>query len=337
MPDDRLRIAFFSEQGSIFGKRHFAALLQQSGIDLCALIVSGSDASLETRSVRRRMRNAAWRLLHTLTGAAPAIDLTAFDMATEAWIRGITVLRPGRLKTRAFLETMRSLAPDLILCAGHQQIFPAALFRMPKIAAINFHPSLLPEGRGRNPCFWTIMTGQRRTGVTAHHISAGVDQGDIVLQESFELSGKETYTVLYEEVSRKSAGMIPEILTLCRQGSLPRIPQPEGGHTYGEPGEQDYRIDWSQPAVCIERRIRAGMDAPGAFSAINGKRMVFCAAGVEAVDGPPGVIMDISPSGALVGTGDKSLRVTRMRLDKKILSARAVAGIGGWKNGDRFS
>lgn len=343
MPDDRLRVAFFSEEGSIFGKRHFAALLQQQEIDLCALIVSAAPHGrarpdgMSGVAARSRMRNAAWRLLHMVARATPAIDLTAFDMATEAWIRGMAVLRPGRLKSRSFLETMRSLAPHLILCAGHQQIFPEALFRIPKIAAINFHPSLLPEGRGRNPCFWTIMTGQSRTGVTAHHISAGVDQGDMVLQTSFDLSGKETYTVLYEEVSRKSAGLIPEILAMCRRGVLTRIPQPDGGHTYREPAEQDYRIDWSQPAVCIERQIRAGMNAPGAFTGLNGKRIICCAATLETTDGPPGLILDISSSGVLVGTGDKSLRVTLMRLDKKNLSARAVAGIGGWKNGDRFS
>jgi methionyl-tRNA formyltransferase len=343
MPGDRLRVVMFSEEGSGFGKRHLAALLELSDIVLCALVVSaapqrpGRDARVPGATMRARLRHNVWRLLHAAVGAAPAMDLTAFDMAAEAWIRGIRVLRPRRLKDRTFLHALRALAPDVILCAGHQRILPASLLRMAPLAAINFHPSLLPEGRGRNPCFWTIVTGQTRTGVTAHHMSARVDAGDIVLQKAVDLAGTETYTSLYHQLSRMSAGMVPEVLAMCQAGWLPRLPQPAGGSVFGEPAEGDYRIDWSRGADAVERLIRAGMDQPGAYADIGGERVIVCAAGMEpAVTGQPGVILDLSARGVLVGAGSGSLWLTRLRLHGERVPAQEVAAQKGWRIGTRF-
>lgn len=331
---------FFSEEGSSFGKRHFSVLLQQPDIELCGLILSarppghldGGD------TLRQTLRNTVWRLAFTMAGVTPAIDLTAFSMPTEASIRGIPVLRPKRLKSASFLKKIHLLKPDVILCAGHQQIFPAVLLGLPSLGALNFHPSLLPEGRGRNPCFWTIVTGQTETGVTVHLMTTGVDQGDIVLQRAVPLNGSETYTSLYQTLSVMSADLIPELLHQLKSEALERVPQSVRGRPYREPAEADYRVDWTMPGDCIQRQIRAGMDAPGAFTEWKGTRVIVCAVTVRATEAvAPGEIRDITPEGVEVGCKVGSVVILRAQIDGETIPAHQLATYMGWRIGDLFS
>ena len=99
--------------------------------------------------------------------------------------------------------------------------------------------------------------------------------------------------------------MIPETLDLCRTGSPSRIPQPGGEWPiYGEPAEQNYRMQWSNDAVTLERLVRAGMDHPGAFTIIHEDQVVVCDARVEPDTGSsPGTILDLSDHGMQVPTG----------------------------------
>jgi methionyl-tRNA formyltransferase len=131
MSNDLLRVVFFSEEGSDFGKRHFAALLDLPEVEIAGVVVSPLSHTGEQPppgiTLRDRIRNTAWRRFHAVAGLSPEVDLAAFYMETEASIRGITFLRPRRIKKRSFIQTIRELAPDVILCAGHRQIFPESL------------------------------------------------------------------------------------------------------------------------------------------------------------------------------------------------------------------
>lgn len=331
---------FFSEEGSSFGKRHFSVLLQQPDIELCGLILRpwppGHPGGGDT--LRQTLRNTVWRLAFTMAGATPAIDLTAFSMPTEASIRGIPVLRPKRLKSASFLKKIHSLKPDVILCAGHQQIFPAALLGLPSLGALNFHPSLLPEGRGRNPCFWTIVTGQTETGVTVHFMTTGIDQGDIVVQRAIPLNGSETYTSLYQTLSTMSADLIPETLHQLKSETLQRIPQSAGGKPFREPVEADYRIDWTKQGDCIQRLIRAGMNAPGAYTEWRDTRVIVCDGTARATGvGAPGEIRDISPEGVEVGCKAGSVVIIHAQIDGDSVPVHQLATHMGWRVGDQLS
>lgn len=342
MSNNPLRVVFFTEEGSNFGKLHFAALLQLPGVEMAAVVVSpfrrkGSQRKNPGKTPRDRIRHAVWRRLHKVTGLSPEVDLTAFDMATESWVRNIDFLRPRRIRRKAFIQKIRDMAPDVIFCAGHQQIFPEALIQVSKLATINFHPSLLPACRGRNPWFWTILTGQTQTGITAHHMTRGVDEGDIIIQEKVPLTGKETYTELYDRLNRLSADMVPNVVALCRTGNLPRIPQHPGGSIFSEPTETDYRIDWARPAVEIERQVRACMIHPGATTEINGEMLTVCEADVEEKSGTPGIILEIAETGVVVSTGDGAVCIRRIRHREKEQTASEAARILNWQTGDRFS
>lgn len=341
MPNNLLRVVFFTEEGSNFGKLHFAALLNLTEVEIAAVVVSpfshtGEQKKNPGKTTRDRIRNAIWRHLHAVAGLSPEVDLTAFHMATEAWIRDIRFLRPRRIKQRSFIHTIRDMAPDVIFCAGHQQIFPESLIQTPKLTTINFHPSLLPECRGRNPWFWTILTGQQQTGVTAHHMTRGVDEGDIIIQENVPLTGTETYTELYDRLNRLSADMVPSIVALCRTGNLPHIPQRPGGTLFSEPTDSDYRIDWTKRAVEIERLVRAGMYHPGVEVELRNERFVLCDVGVEDGTGMPGCILEITEYGVLVSASDASLRIRRIRRHEQDLTAYEAAKDFSWQIGDHF-
>jgi methionyl-tRNA formyltransferase len=342
MPNDLLRVVFFTEEGSVFGKLHFAALLNLPEVEIAAVVVSPLSHTGEQKknpgiTLRDRIRNAAWRCLHAVAGLSPEVDLAAFYMVTEAWIRGIRFLRPRRIRRQSFIQTIRDLAPDVILCAGHQQIFPESLIQIPKLTTINFHPSLLPECRGRNPWFWTIFTGQQQTGVTAHHMTRGVDEGDIIIQEKVSLTGKETYTELYDRLNRLSADMVLSVVALCRTGNLSHIPQHPGGNLFSEPTDEDYRVEWTKSALEIERLVRAGMDHPGAFTTLNGKRIHLCKADVADETGPAGQILAITECGILSGASDTSLWIRRIRQNDQDRPACEIADECNWHVGDRFA
>jgi methionyl-tRNA formyltransferase len=342
MPNDLLRIVFFTEEGSNFGKLHFAALLNLPEVEIVAVVVSpfrytGTQKKNPGQTSRDRIRNAIWRRLHAIAGLSPEVDLTAFHVATEAWVRGIRFLRPRRIKKRSFIQTIRDMVPDVIFCAGHQQIFPESLIQTPKLTTINFHPSLLPACRGRNPWFWTILTGQQKTGVTAHHMTRGVDEGDIIIQEKVPLTGTETYTNLYDRLNKLSADMVPSVVALCRTGNLPHIPQQRGGSPFREPTDSDYHIDWSKSAIEIERLVRAGMDHPGAFTTLNGERVCLCNADIADETGPMGQILVINDHGVLVGTSDTSLWIRQIRQNDQDRLPCEVADEYHWAVGDRFA
>ena len=342
MANDLLRVIFFTEEGSNFGKLHFAALLNLPEVDIVAVVVSplsqtGAQVKNPGKTFRDRIRHAGWRRLHALAGLSPEVDLTAFHMATEAWVRRIPFLRPPRIRQKSFIRAIRELAPDVIFCAGHQHIFPETLIQTPRLTTVNFHPSLLPECRGRNPWFWTILTGQQQTGVTAHHMTRGVDEGDIIIQEKIPLDGTETYSTLYDRLNRLSADMVPNIVALCRTGNLSHIPQRPGGSIFSEPTEATYRIDWQKSAVEIERLIRACMNHPVARAEILDTRVMICSAEVVDGSGPaPGEIVEISENGILVGTGGQLLRILEIRDAGQICSAREIAAVAGWQTGNRF-
>ncbi|HIG47139.1 MAG TPA: methionyl-tRNA formyltransferase [candidate division Zixibacteria bacterium] len=342
MSNDLLRVVFFSEEGSDFGKRHFAALLDLPEVEIAAVVVSPLSHTGEQNlppgiTLRDRIRNAAWRCLHAVAGLSPKVDPAAFYMEAEVWIRGIPFLRPRRIKKRSFIQTIRELAPDVILCAGHRQIFPESLIQIPKLTAINFHPSLLPECRGRNPWFWTIVTGQQQTGVTAHHMTLGIDEGDIIIQEKVPLTGKETYMELYARLTGLSADMVPNVVALCRTGDLPSIPQRPGGSRFSDPSAADYRIDWTKPAIEIERGIRACMGQRGAITTLKGDRIYLCKADMADETGPVGQILTINERGVLAGTKDASLWIRRIRQNDQDLPANEVADDCNWQIGDRFA
>jgi len=183
---------------------------------------------------------------------------------------GLPVLQPRRVRTEAFLEKMRALAPDVLALAAFGQIIPQALLDLPPLGPINVHGSLLPAYRGAAPIQRAIMAGETVTGVTTMWMDAKLDTGDMMLSASLAIDTEETAGTLTPKLAILGANLLVETLDGLAAGTLQRLPQDNSRATLAPALlTTDGAIDWKQTAVTIANLIRGVSPKPGAYTAIH--------------------------------------------------------------------
>ena len=207
----------------------------------------------------------------------------------------IPILQPARIKDRQAIEEIRGLKPDAIIVMAYGQILPREVLEVPKIACLNLHASLLPRWRGAAPIQAAIAAGDRETGITVTYMDEGLDTGDILLQRTTDILPTDTGGSLHDRLAKIAPQALLESLELLARGSAPRIPQDNALATYAPKlKREDGKIDWSDAADVIERKIRAFDPWPGAFMTItaNGTRnlKIFSAEVLDS-QGRPGEIL----------------------------------------------
>jgi methionyl-tRNA formyltransferase len=183
----------------------------------------------------------------------------------------LPVLQPKRIKGEEAIAEIRELAPDVIVVMAYGQILPKAVLEIPRIACLNLHASLLPRHRGAAPIQAAIVAGDRETGISVMYMDEGLDTGDVLLQKRIEIASDETGGSLHYRLAAIAPAALSEALSLLQDGTAPRIPQDPSLATYATKLErEDGRLDWSEPAELIERKIRAFDPWPGAFTVLRG-------------------------------------------------------------------
>jgi methionyl-tRNA formyltransferase len=207
---------------------------------------------------------------------------------------------------------------DLIMCCGFPWKLPAELLELPRLGAINMHPSLLPKYRGAGPNVfgWLLRNDERETGMTVHRMAPEFDTGPILAQERVPI--EENDTVL--DVVRRLGPLIPEVLDralAAAEAGDPGTPQ-EGEGFYCEPFDESWRrVDWTQPAKQVHLQVRGwtGMEDHGhATAELDGaeaiiRRTRLVAATPESDGAAPGTILRRDDEGLLVQCGDGPLLV----------------------------
>ncbi|MGC2530684.1 MAG: methionyl-tRNA formyltransferase [Candidatus Acidiferrum sp.] len=185
---------------------------------------------------------------------------------------GIPVHQPEKIRPPEVQELLQKLAPDVIVIIAYGQIIPARLLPIPKLGWINLHASLLPKYRGAAPINWAIVNGETKTGVTSMRIDAGMDTGEILLQQEMEIGPAETAPELAARMSELGAPLMVETLRGLAAGSI--VPRPQN-HEQASLApllkKQDGLIDWSRTAQEIFHRIRGFAPWPGAYSTFRGQ------------------------------------------------------------------
>jgi methionyl-tRNA formyltransferase len=205
---------------------------------------------------------------------------TATPVETMARELGLDVLTPPRLRDPAALADILGLEPDLVVLADYGQIVPAELLDLPH-GALNLHPSLLPRHRGATPIPAAILAGDAETGVSLMRMDAGLDTGPLIAVELVSLAGDETAPALEARLAIVAAGLLARSLEPWLAGDLEPEPQPADGVTITRPLHRaDGRLDPDQPAVLLERQVRAHLPWPGSFFELEGGRLVVLAARV---------------------------------------------------------
>jgi len=235
-----------------------------------------------------------------------------------AW--DIPMAQPDKIKgNKDFLEMLRELAPDLIIVAAYGKILPPEILSIPAKGCINIHASLLPKYRGAAPIQRAILEGETVTGVTLMQMGEGMDTGDILACASTATTGK-TSGMLFEELSLLGANLLLENLPLIEANQLTPVPQDDKNATYAPMiHKSDGQVDFTKPAIEIERQIRAMNPWPVAYTTYEGQPIKIWEAVVEegAVQALPGTITAVSARGISVATGLDSLIITEVQMPGK--------------------
>src|SRR6266480_726156 len=232
----------------------------------------------------------------------------------------MSILQPARIKGREAIEQVRALRPEAIVVMAYGQILPRDLLEIPPVACLNLHASLLPRWRGAAPIQAAIAAGDPETGITVMYMAEGLDTGDILLQRKIEILSADTGGSLHDRLAQIAPEALLDALQMLAKGNAPRIPQGNALATYAPKlTRDDGKIDWSEPAEIIERKIRAFNPWPGAFITIstNGTRnlKIFSATVVD-FGGEPGEILR-SQNELVIAAGKGALSLGEVQLEGK--------------------
>jgi len=236
--------------------------------------------------------------------------------------RALPILQPARMKDQHAIDEIRTLGPDVIAVVAYGQILPRTVLQIPKIACLNLHASLLPRWRGAAPIQAAIAAGDRETGITVMYMDEGLDTGDILLQRTVDILPNDTGGSLHDRLAQIAPEILLESLVLLAKGIAPRIPQDNSLTAYAPKlKREDGRIDWSEPAEMIERKIRAFNPWPGAFMKVDEQNLKIFSSSVIDLNGKPGEIL-ISKDQLIVAAGKDAVALNEVQLEgKKRMSA----------------
>ena len=231
--------------------------------------------------------------------------------------RALPILQPARIKDPDAIEEIRALTPDVIVVMAYGQILPRDVLEIPRGACLNLHASLLPRWRGAAPVQAAIAAGDRETGITVMYMDEGLDTGDILLQRTAEIRPDDTGGSLHDRLAQIAPDALLESLELLAAGNAPGAPQDNTLATYAPKLKREQgKIDWSEPAEAIERKIRAFNPWPGAFTQIGGQNLKVFAATVVDLSGQPGEILR-SEKELVIAAGQRALSLGNVQLEGK--------------------
>lgn len=209
--------------------------------------------------------------------------------------------------SRDGVETLKSLAPDIMVTAAYGQILSQEVIDIAPHGIINIHGSLLPELRGAAPIQYAVLLGLERTGITILNTVRKVDAGDVILQKSLEITPYETNGELFERMSQLGAEAVIEALDLIENGKAVYVPQDEDKATFsGKITAETERIDWTQSARDVVNLVRALNPSPVAWTTWKGKRLKIYALRLadNRYDGLAGQVVECTKKSLAVNCGD---------------------------------
>ncbi len=253
--------------------------------------------------------------------------LAAPPVKTVAEKAGIEVLQPTTIKTAECTESLAAFRPDLIVVAAYGRILPGSILDLPPLGCINVHGSLLPRHRGAAPIQWSVIEGDRRTGVTIMQMDTGMDTGDILLAAAIDVEEGDTAGSLFTTLARLGATALLDALEKLERKELTPTPQDHRQATKAPPLDKEMgRIDWSKSAEKIHCLIR-GLDPwPSAYTFLGGKRVKLFSPQIlnKASEAIPGTVIRADRQGIIVACGSAALRIKEMQPEgKKRMSAEA--------------
>lgn len=261
------------------------------------------------------------------SGRGAKLKKTAVHECAEAL--GIAVVEVSKKNYLDAVARVRELGPDFIVVAAFGLILRADMLGIPSKGCVNLHASLLPRHRGMSPVQAAILAGDAETGCTTMLMDEGIDTGDILLTRAIAIAPDDTTGSLERKLALLGAPLVVETLHGLLRGSIRPCSQGDVYATYAKRIKKEHgRIDWTQAAVDIDRRIRAMTPWPSAYTSLGGRRLIIeRAVPADAAEtGAPGEIVSTEP--LLIATGRGAVELVQVKVEgKKSMSAKAF-GVG---------
>jgi methionyl-tRNA formyltransferase len=259
------------------------------------------------------------------------LELVQSPVKQSAHKLNLPVIQPDRIKTNdEFRSQLTAIKPDAIIVVGYGRIIPQWMLDLPPLGNINLHASLLPKYRGAAPIQWAIANGETVTGNTTMRIDAGLDTGDILLQQQLAINPDDTAETLSPRLADMGADLVVETLRGLEAGSIHARKQDNSQATLAPIlKKEDGLIDFSRPAQQIVNRLRAFQPWPGAHTKFRGKNLQVLKAQPVDEPFPPSELKAIGDR-LLVGCAtNTSLELLELQLEGKKRSS-AQAFINGY-------
>lgn len=247
-------------------------------------------------------------------------ELIAPPVKAYALSQGLTVLQPEKIKTEEAVAELAKYEADLFVVAAFGQILSREILTMPKYGCINIHASLLPKYRGAAPIQWSIIDGEKETGVTIMQMDEGLDTGDILTQKIVPISDEDTGESLFDKLCEAGSELLLETIPQIEAGSLTPVKQDASRSTYAKMLSKELgNIDFEKSAKEIWYLVRGLNSWPSAYTYYNRKTMKIWKAEpvAENSDLPAGTLVRKDKESIYVQTGEGMLRILEIQLEGK--------------------
>lgn len=225
---------------------------------------------------------------------------------------GIPVFQPEKMRDGTALAMLKELAPELIVVVAYGKILPKDILELPKYGCINIHGSLLPKYRGAAPIQWSVINGEKVTGVTSMKLDEGMDTGDMLLKIETPILPDETAGELFDRLAPIGADCLEQTLELFGESAPEGERQDEAQATYAPMlKKEDGAVDFSLPAQKLHDLIRGTSPWPSAYTTLDGARLKLLRSSVTDGSGRPGELLDAKK--LMIACGDGALLITEVQ------------------------
>ncbi|KAA1423244.1 methionyl-tRNA formyltransferase [Mumia zhuanghuii] len=252
-------------------------------------------------------------------------------VAERALELGIEVLRPSRPSDPAFVERLREIAPDCAPVVAYGGLIPADVLTIPRLGWVNLHFSVLPAWRGAAPVQHALIAGDEVTGASVFSLVAELDAGPVFGLLTERIRPEDTAGTLLARLADVGSGLLVDVIDHLEASDIEARTQPEDGLSYAPKlTTEDAEVDWTVPALGVDRRIRGCTPAPGAWTTYAGERLKL---------GPVSVLDETTLKPGEIATTKSEVRVgtgtTDVRLGEVQPHGKKAMGAADWARGVR--
>ena len=242
--------------------------------------------------------------------------MTPPDVKVYAQELNLPVYQPTTLKDGEALEIIKGYEPDVIVVAAYGKILPKSIIDYPKYGCVNVHGSILPKYRGAAPIQWSVINGDKETGVTTMQMNEGLDTGDMLLIEKMPIAIDDTAESVFDKLSVMGGEIIVKTLELLEKGEITPVKQDDSLSSYAPMLDKSIsEIDFAKDALTVHNLIRGLYSWPIAQTTFKGKKLKIYKSALSELSGKVGEVVSLEP--LTIACGDKSVEILELQLEGK--------------------